>query len=67
MKGLNKNQKWYFQQIMKLGKDKKVIKMSYDELYLTLDRIKFCYFLSYISLNKKLVKELTKTFDKYQK
>ena len=45
LKPLNENQKWYYQKIMKLGKNKKVKGISYDELFAVLDRVKFCYFL----------------------
>jgi hypothetical protein len=47
MKELTENQKWYYQKVMKLGKNKAVKEMSYDELFLVLDRIKFAYFLDF--------------------
>ena len=33
MKKLNKNQKWLYKKIMELGKNKKVVEMSYDDLF----------------------------------
>ena len=58
MKELTKEQKWYYKKIMKLGKNKNVIDMSYDELYLVLDRVKFCYFLSFLEIKKIKLKRL---------
>ncbi len=58
MKELTKEQKWLYKKIMKLGKDKRVIGLTYDELFLTLDRVKFCYFLDACCLNDKAKKVL---------
>jgi hypothetical protein len=53
MKELNKEQKWLYKKIMKLGTRKKVINMSYEDLFLTLDRVKFAYFLDFFVREKK--------------
>ncbi len=54
IKELNKNQKWYYEKIIELGKDKKVKQISYDELFAVLDRVKFCYFLNLVKMKGKI-------------
>lgn len=66
MKELNKNQKWLYNKIMKLGKNKKVVDMSYTELFSVLDRVKFCYFLDLARI-EGLIEITTKGKRKYDK
>jgi len=47
MKELTQEQKWLYKKIMKLSRNKRVVKMSYEDLFLTLDRVNFAYFLDY--------------------
>lgn len=63
IKELTKDQKWLYQQIMKLGKNKKVTKMSYEDLFETLDRVKFCYFLDACFLDDKTKEKLKKMLE----
>lgn len=60
MKKLTEEQKWFYSKIMKLGKDKRVIKMSYDDLFAVLDRVKFCYFIDACCLDDQARKILKK-------
>jgi len=61
---LTENQKWLYRKIMRLGRNKQVINMTDDQLFLVLDRVKFCYFLAIykqqekIEINKKRKKTL---------
>lgn len=59
MKALTDNQKWYYKKIMELGKNKEVLDMSYDELLLVLDRVKFAYFLDF-AVNDNKTKAILK-------
>ncbi len=65
IKELTKDQKWLYQKIMSIGKNKKIIKMSYDELFTVLDRVKFCYFIDACCLDDNTRVVLKKYLKKF--
>ncbi len=66
MKPLTEDQKYLYQKIMKLKFDEKVIKMSYDDLFAVLDRVKFCYFMDACCIDPMARKVLKDKLEKIE-